>query len=194
MPLVHVVADTNTVVSGLLWHGTSRQVLDAARTGVIMLSTSAPLLAELAEVLQRPKFAQRLARVNVTPYILVFGYAALARLVAPAPIGPVVAVDPDDDAVLACAVAAQVEVIVSGDSDLLALESYEGILISMAAQLMALIVFCAGKPCRTKHCSRRLPASARCAVKAVWKNVVTPVGIQVSTEPLELSIIDHSMR
>jgi len=136
---VHVVADTNTVISGLLWHGIPRQVLDAARTGTIALSTSAPLLTELAEVLQRPKFAQRLARANVTPHILVVGYAALARLVVPTPIGPVVEADPDDDAVLACAVAARAEVIVSGDSDLLALESYEGIPIITAAQLMARI-------------------------------------------------------
>jgi uncharacterized protein len=136
---VHVVTDTNTVVSGLLWYGPPRQVLDAARTGMLTLSTSAPLLAELAEVLQRPKFAQRLAQANVTPHILVFGYAALARLVVPAPIGPVVVADPDDDEVLACAVAAQAEVIVSGDRALLALESYEGIPIITAAQRMARI-------------------------------------------------------
>ena len=136
---MHVVADTNTVVSGLLWYGNPRQVLDAARTGVITLSISAPLLAELAEVLQRPKFAQRLVRANVTPHTLVFGYAALARLVVPAPIGSVIATDPDDDVVLACAVAARAEVIVSGDSDLLALESYEGISIITAAQLMTRI-------------------------------------------------------
>jgi putative PIN family toxin of toxin-antitoxin system len=137
---VHVVADTNTVISELLWHGNPRQVLDAARTGAITLSTSAALLVELAEVLQRPKFAQRLARGNVTPHTLAFGYAALARLVVPASIAPVVEADSDDDAVLACAVAAQAEVIVSGDSDLLVLESYEGILIITGAQLMALIM------------------------------------------------------
>jgi putative PIN family toxin of toxin-antitoxin system len=114
-------------------------VLDAVRAGTITLSTSAPLLAELTEVLQRPKFAQRLAHAHVTPHTLVFGYAALARLVVPAPIGPVVEADPDDDAVLACAVAARAEVIVSGDSDLLALESYEGIPIITAAQPMARI-------------------------------------------------------
>ena len=136
---MHVVADTNTVVSGLLWYGNPRQVLDAARTGVITLATSAPLLAELADVLQRPKFAQRLARAQVTAPTLVFGYAALAQLVVPVAIAPVIAADPDDDAVLACAVAAQAEVIVSGDSDLLALESYEGIPIVTAAQLMARI-------------------------------------------------------
>ena len=35
------------------------------------------------------------------------------------------------------------------------------------------------------------PASL-CAVKAVWKNVETPLGIQVPIEPLGLSIVDHS--
>jgi hypothetical protein len=28
--------------------------------------------------------------------------------------------------------------------------------------------------------------------EAVWKNVVTPLGIQVPIEPLERSIVDHS--
>ena len=136
---MHVVADTNTIVSGLLWYGNPRQVLDAARTGVVTLATSATLLAELADVLQRPKFAQRLARACVPASTLVFGYAALAQLVVPAAIAPVIEADPDDDAVLVCAVAAQAELIVSGDSDLLALESYEGIPIITAAQLMARI-------------------------------------------------------
>jgi putative PIN family toxin of toxin-antitoxin system len=137
---MRVVADTNTVVSGLLWHGAPRQVLDAARAGSLDLYTSALLLAELADVLQRPKFAQRLALVEVTPQTLVVGYAALARLIVPATIGVAVAVDPDDDAVLACAAAARAEVIVSGDSDLLNLASYEGIPIISAAQLVARIV------------------------------------------------------
>jgi putative PIN family toxin of toxin-antitoxin system len=107
--------------------------------GTMTLFTSASLLAELADVLQRPKFAQRLARANVTPHTLVFGYAALAGLVVPASIEPVIKADPDDDAVLACAVAAHAEVIVSGDRELLALGSYEGIPIITAAQLIARI-------------------------------------------------------
>ena len=117
---MRVVADTNTVVSGLLWHGPPRQVLDAARAGTLQLYTTAVLLAELDEVLQRPKFAQRLTLAGVTTRTLVLGYAALARLIEPAVIVPVVEEDPDDDAVLACAVAAQAEAIVSGDSHLLA--------------------------------------------------------------------------
>jgi putative PIN family toxin of toxin-antitoxin system len=114
-------------------------VLDAARSGTLQLYTTAALLAELDEVLQRPKFAQRLLLADVTPQTLVLGYAALALLTIPATIAPVVVTDPDDDAVLACAVAARAESIVSGDSALLALGVYEGIPIITAAQLMARI-------------------------------------------------------
>jgi len=134
-----VVADTNTVVSGLLWHGPPRQVLDAARAGTLQLYTTAVLLAELDEVLQRPKFAQHLTLAGVTTHTLVLGYAALARLIEPAVIVPVVEEDPDDDAVLACAVAAQAEAIVSGDSHLLDLKEYEKIPVVTAAQLVAQI-------------------------------------------------------
>ncbi len=61
-----VVADTNVVVSGLLWHGPSRQVLDAACAGSIQLFTTTVLLAELQDVLRRPKFAERLTHAAVT--------------------------------------------------------------------------------------------------------------------------------
>ena len=57
---MRVVADTNIVVSGLLWRGNPRRLLEAAREGTIDLFTSAALLAELEDVLSRAKFAQRL--------------------------------------------------------------------------------------------------------------------------------------
>jgi len=113
---VRVVTDTNTVVSGLLWHGNPRQVLEAARAGTLQLYTSAALLAEIEEVLQRAKFAQRLSLAGVASHTLVMGYAALAWLIEPAVIEPVIVADPDDDVVLACAVAARAEAIVSGDN------------------------------------------------------------------------------
>ena len=50
------VADTNIVISGLLWHGPPRDVLDAARAGDLSLSTTGVLLAELQDVLVRPTF------------------------------------------------------------------------------------------------------------------------------------------
>jgi putative PIN family toxin of toxin-antitoxin system len=111
-------------------------VLDAARAGTLQLYTSAALLAEIEEVLQRPKFAQRLFLAGVASRTLVMGYAALAWLIEPGVIKPVVIADPDDDAVLACAVAARAEAIVSGDKHLIDLMEYEEIPILTAAQLL----------------------------------------------------------
>lgn len=134
---MRVVADTNTVISGLLWRGNPRRVLDAARSGTITLYTSLPLVAEIDEVLSRPKFAQRLALAAVTPRELVVGYVALATMVQPLHIEPTIIDDPDDDEVLACAMAARADAIVSGDSHLLSLRQYAEISILTAAELLA---------------------------------------------------------
>jgi len=136
---MRTVADTNVVVSGLLWRGPSRQLLDAARQGAVELFTSGALLAELEEVLQREKFLKRLAAAQVQARDLVTGYAALATVVQPVQIEPIVLRDPDDDAVIACAVAAAATNIVSGDRDLLALKKHREIEICKAAEFMARI-------------------------------------------------------
>ncbi len=134
---MRVVADTNIVVSGLLWSGPSRSVLDAARAGTIKLFTSAVLLSELEEVLSRKKLANRIAAVGLTPRGLTLGYAALASLTKPQHIQPVVLNDPDDDFVVACALTAKAEVIVSGDSHLRKLREYKGIEILSATELLS---------------------------------------------------------
>ncbi len=70
---MRVVADTNTVVSGLLWHGSPRELLDTARSGKIQLFTSSILLAELEDLLGRDKLSNRLELVGLTPVELVRG-------------------------------------------------------------------------------------------------------------------------
>jgi putative PIN family toxin of toxin-antitoxin system len=131
------VSDTNTVVSGLLWGGAPRQVLDAARRGELVLFTSPELLAELDDVLSRPKFTKRLEVAGVTAAELVTGYAALARVVRLGPVEAVISDDPDDDVVLATAVAARAEIIVSGDHHLLTLGQHKGIAILSAVEMLA---------------------------------------------------------
>ncbi|MGI9034975.1 MAG: putative toxin-antitoxin system toxin component, PIN family [Pyrinomonadaceae bacterium] len=131
------VPDTNISISGLLWRGNPRRILDAARDGIIELYTSPVLLEELEDVLSREKFARRLAAANVTVPDLISGYSALATVIEAGPIEPVILVDPDDDAVLACALSAEAEVIVSGDSDLLDLKEHKGIHILTATEFLA---------------------------------------------------------
>lgn len=130
---MRLVLDTNIVISGLLWHGPPGNLIDTARTGAITLLTSAALLDELRGVLHRDKFSSQLRARGLEPAELFEGYAALAAMVQPADIAPAVAKDPADDAVLACALAARAEVVVSGDAHLLNLKSYQGIHIINAA-------------------------------------------------------------
>lgn len=135
--MTRIVPDTNIVVSGLLWRGSPRRILDVARDGIIELYTSPVLIEELEDVLRRQKFAAKLAAANITVQDLIFGFSALATVIEAEPIEPVILVDPDDDAVLACALSADAEVIVSGDSDLLDLKEYKEILILTATQFLA---------------------------------------------------------
>jgi uncharacterized protein len=134
---MRVVADTSIVISGLLWRGNPRRVLDTARDGIIELFTSQRLLEELEDVLGRKKFATRLEAARVTVNELLLGYAALTTVIEAAASEPVILADPDDDAVLACALAAQSEVITSGDNHLLELKEHQQIRILTAAELLA---------------------------------------------------------
>jgi putative PIN family toxin of toxin-antitoxin system len=119
---MRIVADTNTVLSGLLWQGPA-----------LTLCTSATLLAELAEVIARDKFALPVLNAGLSATALVQDYARLADIVEPQPLPTPACRDPDDDHVLACALAAQATLIVTRDKDLLDLHPYQDIPILPAA-------------------------------------------------------------
>lgn len=130
---MRLVLDTNTALSGLLWGGTPGRLIDATEAGRVGLASSAALLAELQGVLSREKFARQLAKRGITVADVFDGYAALVTLVAPAVIAPTITRDPADDQVLAAALAAQADLIVSGDAHLLDLKRFQGIEIVTAA-------------------------------------------------------------
>lgn len=135
---MRLVLDTNVVASGLFWGGYPARLLDAAQLGEIALLTSHPLLAELADVIARPKFAKVVAATGLSVETLVVSYAELTTLVLPAPMAPVIKTDPADDQVLACALAGNADLIVSGDKHLHSLgDRYQGILIMRPAEAIA---------------------------------------------------------
>mgnify|MGYP001559632689 CR=1 FL=1 len=133
---MRLVLDTNVVVSGLLWNGAPARLIDAAQADEVELFTSRVLLAELIRILKRAKFTKAIDAGGLTREQLVLGYADLAMLIEPAEIPPVVANDPDDDQVLACALAAKADLIVSGDRDLLDLKQYQDIPVVTPAEAL----------------------------------------------------------
>jgi uncharacterized protein len=82
------------------------------------------------------KLGAELLKRDISAQQLVMSYSALCEIVSPAPLAQPVCRDPDDDAILACAKAANANLIVSGDKDLLVLGTFEGIPILTAVQAL----------------------------------------------------------
>jgi uncharacterized protein len=132
---VRIVLDTNVVLSALLWRGEPHRLLDALRSrGEVRLFTSPALLDELADVLTRSSATKRLAIIGKTAREVLADYVEAVEVVEPEHVPRVVPDDADDDQVIAAAIAAGADWIVSGDADLLSIESHQGIPIITAAQ------------------------------------------------------------
>ncbi|MBD1852311.1 putative toxin-antitoxin system toxin component, PIN family [Leptolyngbya sp. FACHB-711] len=117
-----VVLDTNIWVSGLLWGGSPRQVIIRAEQQQITIAASDRLLSELEATLNYPKLQPRLLRIGIPVEELMLRVRQLVELCSPASLPEVSSLrDPDDLIVIAAAVAANAEVIITGDADLLVL-------------------------------------------------------------------------
>ena len=133
------VIDTNVLLSGLLWRGAPHALIEHVQAGTLAMVSSPALLAELDEVISRAKFAEILARSKTSRERSLAEMRQLAEVIVPPPLPQPVCRDPDDDHVLACALAAQADLIVSGDADLLNLRQYQSIRIVAAAEALRLI-------------------------------------------------------
>jgi uncharacterized protein len=118
---VRLLLDTNVLVAALVARGTCHELLEHCVREHIVLS-SQPLLDELADVLER-KFRQRAVDVQSARRL----FAETFTLVEPSVLDIPICRDPDDDVVLATALAGACDAIVTGDQDLLILDPCRGI-------------------------------------------------------------------
>jgi uncharacterized protein len=129
------VFDTNILVSAFLTRhysgGVSTELLRFVREGRVRLYLSPGIVAEVLETLTRHPRTQ--SNYRYTPE-MAEQYCSdlldLAQVIDAPPDTPgAVPRDPDDDKIIACAVAAEAVYLVSRDRDLLSLSSYQGIKI-----------------------------------------------------------------
>lgn len=125
-----VVADTNVFLSALVFGGPPEEIMDLAREGQIELLVSSAILLELATVL-RGKFDWY--ETEVADAIRAIGYCS--KSVDPDSVIKEIKDDPDNR-VLECAVEGGADFIVSGDHHLLELESFRGVRIMKARDLL----------------------------------------------------------
>lgn len=119
---MRIVCDTDVLVAALVAEGLCRDIVKR-RLAAHDLFSSKDLLDELAETLRR-KF-----RVEPRDIPFLKAYRERAVLVKPEKLKRRVCRDADDDLVLATAVAAKADCILTGDDDLLVLGSFAGIAI-----------------------------------------------------------------
>ena len=132
-----LVVDTNVLVPGTLWANKASRLIDALLDGTATLCISAPLIAEFEEVIQREKFQTRLGQSGCNAPEIVSRFQNAALIFDPKPIRlPAALRDPDDVHVLACAVMSGADAIVTGDKDVLAIESFTGIPILTVPQAL----------------------------------------------------------
>ena len=136
---MRVVADTNIAVSGLLWGGKPRQLLQLAANQQLTILSTDELLDELLDVVSRPRFHKRLLAAGTNAIDLVADYRFLVEVVTQAEIKPTVLADPDDDAVIACALGGKADYIVSGDDHLLRLKLHQGIPILTVHEILVIL-------------------------------------------------------
>ena len=112
---MRIVLDTNVFVSGVFFSGPPYQILKAWRDGQIELAISKEILDEYRRVGEA--LAHKFPDIHLEPILkLVFRKAKIFR---PRRLPVPVCEDPDDDKFLACALAGNSKIVISGDKHLL---------------------------------------------------------------------------
>lgn len=132
-----VVLDPNVLVSAAISPGgTTARILDLVDAGVLVPVISPSLVAELGDVLRRPRFRRYLDVATVERFVDELG--ALGEWHRDLPEPPRLSPDLNDDYLLALAKDAHADALISGDPDLTDL-TVDGVLILTARQLLDLI-------------------------------------------------------
>jgi putative PIN family toxin of toxin-antitoxin system len=133
LEMMRVVIDTNVLVSALLFGGTPGKLVELWKMARIQPFISREIIAELLRVLAYPKFELTQKEIEYLLYVEVLPHFEVTAI----PTGSVIVKkDPSDDMFLRCAVAAEADAIITGDSHLLSLKSYKKIPILSPSQFL----------------------------------------------------------
>jgi len=133
--MIHVVLDTNIYLSGFIFGGKTRKVIEYAIESKIQVHISNEILNEIATVLKRPKFGlnERQIRFFLNEIEL------LSEICEPSESISNVCRDEKDHIIIECAVESKANYIITGDEDLLSLKKYREIKIINCNDLLTII-------------------------------------------------------
>lgn len=114
--MIRVVLDANVLISGLISEkGAPGKIIDTWLEGRFQLCISPPIMDELKRVLKYPRIVKRLEKRQAKELLENLG--TLAKWVDGQLTLDVLTLDPSDNIYLACAVEAQCDFLVTGNSE-----------------------------------------------------------------------------
>jgi len=123
--MTKVVLDTNVLISSLFWKGPSRHIVDLAIAGKIKSVTSPEILEEVETVLYEDFPQVPYPRIEE----IMRDILSYSQLIIPSEVIVKHLRDLKDTKIIACAISAKADYIITGDKDLLVLKKYKDILI-----------------------------------------------------------------
>ncbi|MBD1212961.1 MAG: putative toxin-antitoxin system toxin component, PIN family [Dolichospermum sp.] len=131
-----VVLDTNIWVSAIIWGGLPDQILLLHEQDKLTIAMSQKLLDELECTFNKRKLAPKLQALSLTVPIVINLIRESVIFYSIQELNVPELRDVDDNIILATAIAGEVDVIITGDQDLLVLVEYQGIAIKTAKDFL----------------------------------------------------------
>ena len=133
--MLRVVLDTNVLVSAIISDGKSRELLKKELANQYSIITSDLILKELITVMRRPKFQISEDELQRTILALI----RTAEVVNVKTKIKAVKQDPKDNMVIETSIDGCADMIVTGDSHLLALRTFKGVKITTVEKMHAVL-------------------------------------------------------
>lgn len=120
---MRIVLDTNVLISGIFFSGPPAKILPAWKAKKIQFVISPDMYSEYSRVAEI--ISNKYAGVDISE---ILNLIAVHSEIIDAPRLPkTICKDPDDDKFIACAISGKVEIIVSGDKNLIDTSGYKDI-------------------------------------------------------------------
>lgn len=134
-----ITVDTNILISATFWYGDSFRILERVENKEIELVLSNEIIREYEEVLAYAEIQEKIQGKQLTMKQTVQKIQTMTTLVHPSEKVNIIKDDPDDNAVLECALEGKVKHIITNDKHLLKLKEFREIKIITPAEFRAIL-------------------------------------------------------
>ncbi len=136
--MIRITVDTNILVSATFWYGASYRIIELVEQGKIELVLSEAIIQEFSAVLEYEEIKKKIVDKRLLMLRTVEKLVSMSAIVVPTIKIAVVKEDPDDDRILECAVAGDVNYLISKDNHLLKIVKYGKIKIVSPEEFLRL--------------------------------------------------------